>query len=316
MTIEKQFAGDGLEPCSSPTKPALADSLYECCTVCHRSESFEVVPLNGLYIGLRCGVCHVIRTVSSEAGGEEINTLNYPLAERLNLYARRRLEFRSRYIATWKFISSHTKQSVETILEIGSNTGAFVDFLGAHSDAAVTSIERNADLASHQRLRGLRCLESLDDLPTKEHFDAVILMDVLEHVSDCVGLLRELSNHLSSEGLVFLQFPNAASLAANRAGNRWPWWEAPDHAYHFSPETIPFLAASAGLQLQAIRTVSPFLDDLDAIFPLGPGSKVLHRFNQTAAVNRLITKGLKSRGSLLQVLFRKPLIEPVACVLS
>ena len=280
------------------------NGLTSTCDACGFTQTggAEHVELNDRYAGRCCPACLAVRTVHLDAGGDEINAINYRLDQRLALYRARHCEFESRYRATWKFISRHLINPAERILEVGSNTGALVEFLGRTADAKITSVERNSTLAAHQRTKGLDCHTSVDDIGEQTRFDVIILMDVLEHVVKCAELLASLRCRLTKDGLIFLQFPNSGSLAARRARTRWSWWEAPDHVHHFRTESMTHLAAASGCRIEALRTVSPLLDDLDAVLPSGPGSRILHKVNGYIALNRLITIGVGHSGSLIQVL--------------
>lgn len=75
-----------------------------------------------------------------------------------------------------------------------------------------------------------------------EHFDAVTLWEVLEHVSDPSGLLREVHRILKLDGILGLLVPNVESHSAR---TKEEWW-APFHLFHFSNATLRGMVERAG----------------------------------------------------------------------
>lgn len=77
--------------------------------------------------------------------------------------------------------------------------------------------------------------------------DVVTLMNVLEHVSDPFGLLRQLRRILKPRGLLLIDVPNNAvvSLRGSLFG-RWPELDLGEHINHFVPSTLDRLLARAG----------------------------------------------------------------------
>jgi SAM-dependent methyltransferase len=115
-------------------------------------------------------------------------------------------------------------------------------------------VELNADTAAIARARGLEVTTgTLDRLPEEvRDFDAVTMWDVIEHVPDPVGLLRDTHARLTAGGWLWLAtpnvdgiFPNASLKVADRVG-RWPHPEPPYHLSQFSERTIRHALGLAG----------------------------------------------------------------------
>jgi 2-polyprenyl-3-methyl-5-hydroxy-6-metoxy-1,4-benzoquinol methylase len=79
-----------------------------------------------------------------------------------------------------------------------------------------------------------------------ESFDVITLMDVIEHVSNPLGLITEIHGLLRPGGVVFIVTPNFASLFVWLYGPRaygvWP----DQHIVYFQPSTIEKLLHLAG----------------------------------------------------------------------
>jgi 2-polyprenyl-3-methyl-5-hydroxy-6-metoxy-1,4-benzoquinol methylase len=88
-------------------------------------------------------------------------------------------------------------QAGEAVLDVGCGKGELAHDLAVRSRARVTGVDRNpASLAfaeAHFRAPGLSFVESdIYDWEPSHAFDVVVLSNVLEHLSDRVGLLRRL----------------------------------------------------------------------------------------------------------------------------
>jgi SAM-dependent methyltransferase len=263
------------------------------CTICGEAGSIRV-RLNGSFVGNQCLTCETISTVT-KLDRVKMNSERYPLDERLALYHRRRKEFHLRYSQCAAFAGI---QSQMKVLEVGSNTGAFVAFL-TEMGCEVSSVEINVCLADYQRNIGIDCKTSIRE-PSQLQ-DIIVLMDVLEHIPSCVDTLRDLGLMLRPGGRIFLQFPNHKSWAAHRAGVAWAWWEAPDHLHHFTPTAMQYLASKSGLEVLKQRTVSPVVDDIRAAMPRF--ARCLDLLNRFAPINTLLP--LRSKGSLIQVVMTR-----------
>ena len=94
------------------------------------------------------------------------------------------------------------------------------------------------------------------------YFDAVYLNNILEHVPDPAGFLKEVYRVLKDEGVIFTSVPNTKDLldglrrAAGYLGLKGIWkgyLDPPMHLYAYSP---PDLEAAAGeMRIQGFKTL-------------------------------------------------------------
>ena len=84
-------------------------------------------------------------------------------------------------------------------------------------------------------------------------FDAVTLIDVLEHVPDPAALLATVHGRLAPGGVLAAVLPNAASLTRRLLGRRWPHY-APEHLFFWTPAALARQLAAAGFEVREIRT--------------------------------------------------------------
>jgi SAM-dependent methyltransferase len=141
------------------------------------------------------------------------------------------------------------------LLEIGANVGLFLTVAGRRGwDARGVEPSRWA-VATGRELFGV-ALEhgSVDRLPAGEPADAVVMLDVLEHLPDPRAALTGLRARIAREGLLVLSTVNVEGLHGRLRGGSWPWFIRP-HLHYFTPETLDGLLARTGYDLVEWRIV-------------------------------------------------------------
>jgi SAM-dependent methyltransferase len=227
--------------------------------------------LNDGYFARHCPGCDLLITDADASREclERTNRERYAADGRLQTHYLRRGEFSRRYRDILALIRRHSGGGVRSMLEIGSNIGVFAGY-AAEQGIAVETVEINDDLRALQEiLHKVPAYKSISDVPEGRSYDAIVMMDVLEHIPGPVEYLGGLKEYLKDDGVVFLQMPNKNSWSSRIAGKRWGWWSAPDHLYHFSGRALLRAAERAGYRAILLRFVSPVLDDLEGIPVLG-----------------------------------------------
>lgn len=87
-------------------------------------------------------------------------------------------------------------------------------------------------------------------------YDAVLALDVLEHVLDPHLMLRNCCALLKPGGLLLLQTPNTRSLRGRLEGPRWEMRDPDQHLNLFSPRGLKDALVATGFELVALNTVS------------------------------------------------------------
>jgi 2-polyprenyl-3-methyl-5-hydroxy-6-metoxy-1,4-benzoquinol methylase len=139
--------------------------------------------------------------------------------------------------------------SGDRLLEIGSNVGLFLD-------SAARAGWRPRGIEPSRWAVGVGCaefgvdlrqgtLEDLDEPPRSQ--DAVVMLDVLEHLIDPLAGLQRLRSVIDQEGLLALSTINVAGIHARIRRERWPWFIRP-HLHYFTPETLRTLLEQAGFR--------------------------------------------------------------------
>tara|TARA_R110002126_G_scaffold64513_6_gene165172 strand:+ start:18173 stop:19093 length:921 start_codon:yes stop_codon:yes gene_type:complete len=155
----------------------------------------------------------------------------------------------------WKALAEWWPAS-GSVLDVGCANGGFLDHarnqglspyglepsLAAHTRA----IDR---IGAHRVIRkdlGTASAVRPDGWPT--HFDLVTMWDVLEHLPDPVGALRQAGELLAPGGRVVVETQDVGSRFARLLGRRWHHYKHVEHLMHFDKSTLEQALAAAGLR--------------------------------------------------------------------
>jgi SAM-dependent methyltransferase len=87
-----------------------------------------------------------------------------------------------------------------------------------------------------------------------DHFDAITLSHVIEHVYRPIELLAECRRILKPGGRLVMVTPNVQSLGRFWFGPDWREWDPPRHCYLYAPDTMRTLATKGGFRRAEIHT--------------------------------------------------------------
>ncbi|MGD0949257.1 MAG: class I SAM-dependent methyltransferase [Candidatus Binatia bacterium] len=136
------------------------------------------------------------------------------------------------------------------LLDIGAGTGIMLEE-AAKLGFVGCGVEPSQWLSQKASERGLQVFQGT--YPHKDitgAFDVVTLVNVLEHVTDPVGLLRAMSKAMADDGIGFVVTPDVSSFA--RKLLRWRWWHfRVAHIGYFDKRPLTLALDKAGLQLVA-----------------------------------------------------------------
>lgn len=128
-----------------------------------------------------------------------------------------------------EFLTSSLPPAPGRVLDVGC-AGGYVSALLTRLGYRVTGIELNARMAAQARRTGIEVLEhDLEEpLPLPDDsFDGVHACEIIEHLFDTEGFLREMHRVLRPGGVLVVSTPNLNSLG-NRfrvlAGRSLPMW--------------------------------------------------------------------------------------------
>jgi SAM-dependent methyltransferase len=136
------------------------------------------------------------------------------------------------------------------LLEIGCAYGFFL--LEARRYYEVAGIDLAEEAVAHGRSAGLEVVQGVADQQTLDRFgrlDAVVLLDVIEHLPDPRETLALAARQLNPGGVIMLTTGDFGSGVARLAGEKWRLMTPPQHLWFFTQESMRRLAASLGLEV-------------------------------------------------------------------
>jgi len=136
-----------------------------------------------------------------------------------------------------------------TLLDVGAGMGLLVE-AAQELGIEATGVEPSRYLAQQGRDRGLDVLEGILPHPSLggRQFDMVTCADVIEHVTDPVGLLRQLGTVTRPGGTIVVTTPDVESVAARAMGSRW-WHYRVAHVCFFPTSAMEEAVQRAGLRI-------------------------------------------------------------------
>jgi 2-polyprenyl-3-methyl-5-hydroxy-6-metoxy-1,4-benzoquinol methylase len=157
------------------------------------------------------------------------------------------------------------------VLDVGAGYGFFLAALEkAGYEANGVEISHHAVEQARKRVRGQVIEQGAEEpLPFPDGcFDAVTLLDVIEHLKDYGSTLESCRKVLKPGGKLFVITLNAHSLARPLLGKSWAWYQDPTHIHMFTPRMLREGIEGAGLEVETLITESNFCS-------VGEGTKFL-----------------------------------------
>ena len=142
------------------------------------------------------------------------------------------------------------------LLDLGCSAGSFLESM--HGDSwRLFGIEMSAKAARTAEARsGAQVFvgDILDAQFPRESFDVVTCFDVLEHVYEPRRVMQRIAEWLKPGGIFYVLVPNIDSAEARVFRSYWHGLELPRHLFHFSPDSLRFLAESVRLREVSLET--------------------------------------------------------------
>jgi len=160
----------------------------------------------------------------------------------------------------------HIHKQQRRVLDVGCGLGTFLTYM-AEAGWDVVGVEPSEEEALLAREAGITVYNMtvekfVAQYPVFKHsFDAVVLLNVLEHVPHPVKILDMTKELLSDGGMICLRVPNdftELQICAQKKAGKGQWWVAiPDHINYFNCESLVCLVKSLGFKVVQMLTDFP-----------------------------------------------------------
>jgi SAM-dependent methyltransferase len=157
---------------------------------------------------------------------------------------------------TLRAICSRVRGDRLRVLDVGGGTGAMAAIVRRIeprvSESVVVDLDERA--AAPAEAAGHRFVTSrVEDFHEDEGFDVILLLNLVEHVSDPGSVLAGVRRLTNPGGRVLVKTPNVESMDARVLRHHdWGGYHAPRHWVLFTPETFRLVAQRAGFVVDRI----------------------------------------------------------------
>lgn len=142
-----------------------------------------------------------------------------------------------------------------SLVEFGSNVGLFLD-VASKSGWKALGVEPSRWAVEEGRARfGVDLHEgTVETYETRRAPSAVVMLDLLEHVTNPAAVLARVGEILGDTGVLVLSTVDTESLHSRLRGARWPWYIR-SHLHYFTLESLTRMLRAAGFELVEWRDV-------------------------------------------------------------
>jgi len=120
-------------------------------------------------------------------------------------------------------------------LDVGSGKGTVAGELARRGLGEVVALE---PYAPDPRLPGVRWVTDWRAIPEPLRFDLVLMVEVIEHLSEPLLTLRAIRERLADGGVLLITTPNARGWRARLQRGRWREAQNPTHLTLFAPTAL------------------------------------------------------------------------------
>jgi 2-polyprenyl-3-methyl-5-hydroxy-6-metoxy-1,4-benzoquinol methylase len=151
--------------------------------------------------------------------------------------------------------------AVSSLLDVGTGYGLLLPTLRDRYGIDVRGVELSEQESAHARdglALDVRTRPLAEAGFERDSFDAVIALEVIEHVLHPIAFVRELAAYVRPGGAVIIGTDNFESAEAHALGERLPKWIPHTHVSHFGPATLRRCLAKAGLSVEREASYTPW----------------------------------------------------------
>lgn len=176
-----------------------------------------------------------------------------------------------------KFVTPSWITGKFNYLEIGVGNANLFKYMSKFSNTSI-GVEPGIWSPDNKSL-----VSSIDSVPTDHKFDIIVLFDVLEHVTEPLGLLKDLRSRASNNAYMSVTVPNSESFAAKFLQSRWAMVRPVGHLHYFSKLSLEKTFKDSGWE---VHKISKQRDRQKSLFESLKNIRTLKPFIYTALFGR------------------------------
>lgn len=134
-----------------------------------------------------------------------------------------------------------------TLLDIGAGSGILVEE-AVNFGYQASGVEPSRWLVEQSNKLSIPVREGIfPEAIADKKYDIITLIDVLEHVHTPIQLLKDISAHLTKDGIAIIVTPDVKSIAARLLGKKW-WHFRVAHISYFEKANFKLALKNSGLE--------------------------------------------------------------------
>jgi 2-polyprenyl-3-methyl-5-hydroxy-6-metoxy-1,4-benzoquinol methylase len=148
------------------------------------------------------------------------------------------------------FVMANGGAGVRSVLEIGTGAGGILSAF-REKGFAVKGLDFDERYIAMGRSQGVTINRGgLESLSAVEKFDLIIMNHVLEHIVDVKQLMADVAEHLTDNGMFYIEVPSIESIPSSYRGNLLIYYQNA-HFVHFTRQSFANLLAVTGYEAVA-----------------------------------------------------------------
>jgi 2-polyprenyl-3-methyl-5-hydroxy-6-metoxy-1,4-benzoquinol methylase len=153
-------------------------------------------------------------------------------------------------------------RNIKSFLDVGTGYGFLIKALKERHGIQAKGVEMSQQEAEYAiktlKIEVRSGLLSESGLP-KESFDVVASFEVIEHITNPVQFVAELTQYVKPGGVLLVMTDNFTSAVVRKMGAEFPKWIPHSHISHFDPKTLTRCIESVpGLKVEKRLSYTPW----------------------------------------------------------
>jgi 2-polyprenyl-3-methyl-5-hydroxy-6-metoxy-1,4-benzoquinol methylase len=232
--------------------PAPAEYVARSCSACGSLAEPEQLYEKWGYAILRCPDCGLGSTCAGDFDPARIYSRDYFSGGRSDGYAD--------YVGSEAVLRKESRRVLRALADAGCSSGTLLEigcaygfFLAEASKTfEVEGIELCQDAAAFCRSRGLNVASgaaNAETLGSGQPIDAVVMLDVIEHLADPLSVLKLVNARLKVGGHLLLTTGDWDSILSRFMKSSWRLITPPQHLFFFSRTSLSAMLKRTGFQV-------------------------------------------------------------------